>query len=87
AQGKPVFFGPHMFNFHAIAEELSANGAGTQVRDAAAWLAAAEQLVVRPEAYAASASAAAGFAQAHRGAVDRTYRALMTWLISSTSDG
>jgi 3-deoxy-D-manno-octulosonic-acid transferase len=87
AQGKPVFFGPHMFNFHAIAEELSASGAGTQVRDAAAWLAAAEQLAAKPEAYAASATAAANFGQTHHGATDRTYRALMTWLTSSTSDG
>ena len=87
ALGRPVFFGPHMFNFHAIARDLRSSGAGREVSDAAGWISAAGQLMAQPEAYAASAAAAADFAQAHRGAVDRTYRALMTWLTASTSAG
>ena len=87
AQGRPVFFGPHMFNFQAISRDLSRAGAGFEVRSASEWIAQARELVAKGPAYRDAATAAGSFASQHRGAVDRTYLALMSWLMDSRSAG
>ena len=87
AQGRPVFFGPHMFNFQAISRDLSRAGAGFEVRSASEWIAQARELVANGPAYRDAAAAAGSFASQHRGAVDRTYLALMSWLMDSRSAG
>lgn len=76
AQGRPVFFGPSMFNFQSIARALQASGAGEQVASAAEFLARAEALMSDAQAYRSAAQAARGFSQAHRGASQRSLEAL-----------
>lgn len=87
AQGRPVFFGPHMFNFQAISRDLSHAGAGFEVQSASEWIAHARGLVSNGLAYQDAVVAAGSFASQHRGAVDRTHLALMSWLMASTSAG
>jgi 3-deoxy-D-manno-octulosonic-acid transferase len=48
--GKPVLFGPHTFNFEAIARHLLERGAGVRVDGPEALAAEAERLLADPEA-------------------------------------
>ena len=76
ACGCPVVMGPHTFNFAQAAELAQAAGAARRVDDLAAALAAAHQLLADAPALAAMRRAAQDFAQAHRGAAERTAEAL-----------
>ncbi|WVN41432.1 3-deoxy-D-manno-octulosonic acid transferase [beta proteobacterium MWH-UniP1] len=80
AVGRPVFFGPNMFNFHQIARALRACGAGKEVRSTDEWIDQGCQLLNDAAAYAAARQAAQDFAQAHRGATLRTAKFLETIL-------
>ncbi len=71
AVGRPVFFGPHMFNFHQIAQALMACGAGREVGDARAWIAQGVALLSDASAYAERSALAQRFADTHRGATQR----------------
>lgn len=72
--GKPVFVGPHTFNFAQITEDAVSAGVAVRVSDAEAlfseWL---EWLIDTPRLQEVSASAAQ-FTQAHRGATEKTVR-------------
>ncbi|TCP11430.1 3-deoxy-D-manno-octulosonic-acid transferase [Crenobacter luteus] len=69
--GRPVLFGPSMFNFaEASALALSA-GAARQCADAAGVVAAFDALIADRAAREAMASAASGFTARHRGASER----------------
>ncbi len=72
ACGCPVIFGPHMFNFSQAAADALACGAALQVRDAAEAVQALFELQADPGRREKMARAAAAFAQAHRGATERT---------------
>lgn len=72
--GKPVFFGPHMFNFAQIALELTSCGAGIQVASYADWIGQGLQLFADAPRYARSSVAASEFARHHRGATEKTER-------------
>ncbi len=74
--GKPVFVGPHTFNFAQITEDAVASGVAVRVPDADAlfgqWL---EWLIDTRRLREVSASAAQ-FTQSHRGATEQTVRLL-----------
>ncbi len=72
AAGKPVFFGPHMFNFAQIASALVASGAGVSVTSFQHWITEGQRCLGDREGYAAQATAARAFADRHRGATMRT---------------
>jgi 3-deoxy-D-manno-octulosonic-acid transferase len=72
AAGKPVFFGPHMFNFAQIASALVASGAGVSVTSFQHWITEGQRCLGDREGYAAQATAARAFADQHRGATMRT---------------
>ena len=72
AAGKPVFFGPHMFNFAQISRALIDSGAGVSVNSYGQWFAEGGHCLASPERYAAQAQAARAFAARHRGATMRT---------------
>jgi 3-deoxy-D-manno-octulosonic-acid transferase len=72
ACGCPVLFGPHMFNFTQAAQDALRCGAALQVSDAAAAIKAMSELQADPARREKMAQAALAFAQAHRGATERT---------------
>ncbi len=71
AAGKPVFFGPHMFNFAQIARALEESGVGVSVTSFKHWLTEGQRCLDNPDDYAARAQAARAFADRHRGATMR----------------
>ena len=72
ACGCPILFGPHMFNFSQAAADALACGAALQVRDAAEAVRVMFELQADPSRRDRMRQAALAFAQAHRGATDRT---------------
>jgi len=72
ACGCPILFGPHMFNFSQAAADALACGAALQVRDAAEAVRVMFELQADPSRRDRMSQAALAFAQAHRGATDRT---------------
>ena len=77
ACGCPVIMGPHTFNFSQAAELAEAAGAARRVPDLGAGLAAAQALLADHSALTAMRGAALAFAQAHRGAAQRTAQAVL----------
>jgi 3-deoxy-D-manno-octulosonic-acid transferase len=80
ALGKPVFFGPHMFNFTQIARELQECGAGCEISSYAQWIAQGGRLFNDPAAFEAKRQAGVVFSNTHRGATQRTLELLKTIL-------
>jgi 3-deoxy-D-manno-octulosonic-acid transferase len=76
ALGCPVVLGPSIFNFQEAAVQSIAAGAAVQVADSNAAVAAALEIAGDPGLRARMSRAALDFAQTHRGATDRTLRAL-----------
>jgi 3-deoxy-D-manno-octulosonic-acid transferase len=76
AVGRPVFFGPNMFNFAQIARALEACGAGKKIHSAAEWMDTAGELLTDTAGYATTANAAVAFAKQHSGATSRTAKFL-----------
>jgi 3-deoxy-D-manno-octulosonic-acid transferase len=72
----PVFMGLHTFNFDEAASLAQDVGAAERHTSMAQAVAAALALVTEPVRQQAMAQAARHFAQAHRGAVDRTTQAI-----------
>lgn len=72
AVGRPVFFGPNMFNFAQIARALEACGAGKKIHSAREWIQSGSALLADSSRYTASANAAIAFAKEHSGATART---------------
>lgn len=74
--GRPVFVGPHMFNFAQITEDAVSASVAVRVSDAEAlfseWL---EWLIDTPRLQEVSANASQ-FTQEHRGATEKTVRLL-----------
>ncbi len=82
ACGCPVLFGPHMFNFAQAARDAIDAGAALQVGDATAALEAMGALQADGARRAAMGQAALAFAQAHRGATERTVQLIGQLLAS-----
>ncbi len=80
ALGKPVFFGPHMFNFSQIAQALLACGAGRQVASPAQWIEEGCQLLQDRQRLTERSAAGKDFIDAHRGATRKTADLLKTIL-------
>lgn len=76
ACGCPVILGPHTFNFAEAAEQAVAAGAARRVADMSQALVVARQWLDDPAQREAAARAALAFAAAHRGATERTARAI-----------
>jgi len=72
ALGKPVLFGPHMDNFRAAAEALTAAGAGFVARDGQALGELAVRLLADRTGYRVASAMAARVVEANRGALERT---------------
>jgi 3-deoxy-D-manno-octulosonic-acid transferase len=68
ACGCPVVMGPHTFNFADAAREAEQSGAALRVPDMAQAITLAADLTADAARLAAAVSAAAAFAQSHKGA-------------------
>lgn len=82
ACGCPVLMGPSTFNFAEAASLSEAAGAARRVTGMAQALQAVEEWQQAPQALAAAAAAGPAFANAHRGAADRTAKAVAAILAS-----
>ncbi|NBV75887.1 MAG: 3-deoxy-D-manno-octulosonic acid transferase, partial [Methylococcaceae bacterium] len=71
AAGVPVLFGPIMFNFQLIAEQMLAHQAARQCQDAAAVADAVLALAADPELRQRLAAKASAFLAANQGAIER----------------
>ncbi len=80
ATGCPVVMGPHTFNFAQAADDALAAGAALRVDGVAQAIDAAANLVHDEPALAGHRRAALQFAQAHRGATQRTLGHVMAVL-------
>lgn len=76
----PLLMGPHTFNFEEAARLAQAAGAAVRLADLRQAVKTAQALVVDAPRQAAMAQAASGFAQAHRGAADKTAAAVLALL-------
>ena len=76
AWGKPVLFGPHMFNFMQISEAALAAGAACQLTDATQVFRQVAELLSSNEVLDPMADAAIGFAERDKGATQRTVELL-----------
>jgi 3-deoxy-D-manno-octulosonic-acid transferase len=80
ACGKPVLFGPHMFNFAQISEAALEAGAACQLTDAAQVFRQVAELLSSKEVLGQMADAAIGFAERDKGATQRTVALLKSIL-------
>jgi 3-deoxy-D-manno-octulosonic-acid transferase len=71
AVGRPLLFGPHMYNFAEASRLALAAGAAVEVADVAALAERAEQLLSDRATLARMAQAALAFSRAHQGATAR----------------
>lgn len=78
ALGRPIFFGPHMFNFHEIARALQSCGAGLEIENLDDWITQGRRCLDDPHELRQRADAAIAFSIAHRGAADRCLEFLKT---------
>lgn len=76
AVGTPVILGPHTFNFQFVAEEAIAAGAALREADVEAGIARGLALLQDDARRAAMAEAGRRFAEAHRGATQRSIAVL-----------
>jgi 3-deoxy-D-manno-octulosonic-acid transferase len=72
AVGCPVLIGPHTFNFAQATEDAIAAGAALRASDVASAAGEAVRLLAEPAKRKTMADAGRAFAQAHRGATERT---------------
>lgn len=80
AAGRPVLFGPYMFNFAEIAQGLQESGGGIEVTDGetlACWIL---RLLSKPDRRAEIGVKGQGFVSANHGAVERVMALLDTLL-------
>ncbi|HEY4371152.1 MAG TPA: lipid IV(A) 3-deoxy-D-manno-octulosonic acid transferase [Burkholderiales bacterium] len=84
ALGCPVLIGPHTYNFAQAAELAVVAGAARRVADAAQLAAEAARLLEDAPARGRMADAGIAFAQAHRGATQRTLQMIAGLLPAPT---
>ena len=69
--GKPVLFGPSIYNFQAACQEALSAGVAQQIHSASELVQAVTQQLMQPEIHAQQASRAAEYLAQHRGASQR----------------
>ena len=69
--GKPVLFGPSIYNFQAACQEALAAGVAQQIHSAAELVQTVTQQLMQPEIHAQQAAKAAVYLAQHRGASQR----------------
>lgn len=74
AVGKPVVFGPHMFNFSEIAALTLERGAGTQIEHAGELADALKAYLANPVRRAEAGEAGRRLVEENRGALEKTLR-------------
>lgn len=84
AAGRPVLFGPHMFNFAEITQRLRENGGGIEVADGGALARWTLRLLSEPDRRSEIGAKGQAFVSANRGAVERV-TVLLDTLLSSES--
>ena len=80
AQGVPVLWGPHAFQFREIARDLAGSGGGVQVADAGDLEAALGRWVGDPGLAPQAGGKARAFVQSQRGAAARTAQTILKLL-------
>ena len=80
AVGCPVVLGPHTFNFSQAAEDAVECGAALRADNAADAIAIAQKVAENPSQRAAMSLSALEWVASHRGATQRTLRALLCLL-------
>ncbi len=80
AVGKPVVFGPHMFNFAEIAALALERGAGTQIARAGELAAALAGYLADPARRAQAGAAGRRLVEENRGALAHTLELIGQWL-------
>ena len=80
AVGCPVVLGPHTFNFSQAAEDAVECGAALRAENAADAIAIAQNVAENPSQRAAMSLSALEWVASHRGATQRTLRALLCLL-------
>ncbi len=86
ALGKPVFIGPHTFNFSEAAQMALACGAAQRVESASALMQQALSLLKDEAQFKQRSAAAARFAEEHRGATQRVMALIEPLLGTSSAD-
>ena len=86
AVGCPILLGPHTFNFASASDEAVRIGAAIRVTDYDDLVRQALTLIDDAERRQAMAEAGIAFAQAHRGATERTLREVAAIVDSRTKD-
>ena len=84
--GKPVFIGPHTFNFAEAAQWAIAGGAGIRVENASALMEQALSLLNDEPQLKQRSAAATLFAAQHRGATQRVMALIEPLLGTSSAD-
>ena len=69
--GKPVLFGPSIYNFQAACQEALAAGVAQQIHSAGELVQTVTQQLMQPEIHAQQASKTAAYLAQHRGASQR----------------
>ncbi|MCY4312942.1 MAG: lipid IV(A) 3-deoxy-D-manno-octulosonic acid transferase [Gammaproteobacteria bacterium] len=85
AVGVPVIFGPHMFNFHKIADQILAQGAGLQVQDSNELAETVSRLLNDPALRTNYGIQGKRFVENNQGAAERVF-ALVEKHLVKTSD-
>jgi 3-deoxy-D-manno-octulosonic-acid transferase len=85
AVGRPLLFGPHMYNFAEASRLALAAGAALEVADAAMLAEKAGALLADPASLARMSQAALAFSRAHQGATARNLM-ICERLLSGSSD-
>ena len=80
AWGRPIAFGPHMFNFSEIKELMLENGAAIPVSDKDDLIEVMEDWIKFPEKAKAIGDRALGLLKAHQGATDRYFDLIKKYL-------
>jgi 3-deoxy-D-manno-octulosonic-acid transferase len=80
AVGCPLVLGPHTFNFAQAAEDAVECGAALRAESAAHALELAQRVAENPSQRSAMSSLALKWVASHRGATQRTLRALVCLL-------
>ncbi|MFH1603398.1 MAG: hypothetical protein ABIH03_05785, partial [Pseudomonadota bacterium] len=86
AVGRPLLFGPHMYNFAEASRLALVAGAAIEVADASALGERAGQLLANQSALVQMSQAALAFSRAHQGATARNLAICERLLVPSCSN-
>ena len=84
--GKPVLFGPSIYNFQAACQQALAAGVAQRIHSAAELVQTATQQLAQPEIHAQQAAKTAAYLAQHRGASQRIADAIEQHLQANASN-